>query len=125
MLKPLSHFFEGVAKLHRLCDVLQNVADLYVKAKTQEPTHIAMARTNNVQLAMDHMQPAISDVDGYISAIGFAPPAPGYHSETSADNGQVETDYLSGWFIGNTSLIGLLDDLNSSSWLDPSYMPNQ
>ena len=124
-LQSLSHLSEGAAKLYSLCDVFQKVADLYVQAKTQEATRIAMTRMNSVQPAMDFMQPAMDDIDEYLSVIGFAPPVTESFPGASANDRHLDADYLNDWFNGNSSLIGLLEqDPISQNWLEPSYGPS-
>lgn len=69
------------------------------------------------------MEPAINDIDDYLSTIGFAPPAP------AASNGNIthasveqyfDADYLNEWFSGNSSLMGLLEqDMTVPD--DPSF----
>jgi len=58
------------------------------------------------------MAPAINDIDGYLSTIGFAPPtgagAGKGTAEPSVDQ-YFDADYLNEWFSGNTSLMGLLE----------------
>jgi len=126
-LKSLSHLSEGVGKLYRLCDVFQKVADLYVKAKTQEAMRTTMQSSNNaVPIAQPSMQPAINDIDGYLSAIGFAPPAMDNFANNPTGSDQLDATYLNDWFQGNSSLIGLLDqDLSYPGWSDVSFMPAQ
>ena len=103
MLKSLCHLSDGLAKFHRLCSVFERIAGLYAKAKAQE---LAGKKS-----AANGAQPAISDIDGYLSAIGFAPPV----SQITTDvppamyDTQFDANYLNDWYSGNNSLIGLLD----------------
>jgi hypothetical protein len=126
-LQSLSHFSEGVAKLYRLCDVFQKVADLYVQAKAQEATRMMLQDNSAAPPTQPSMQPAINDIDGYLSTIGFAPPAA---TENIADNptgsDQLDATYLNDWFCGNSSLMGLLEqDLTYPGWPDLNFMPAQ
>lgn len=123
-LKSLSHLSEGVAKLYRLCDVFQKVADLYVQAKAQEALQ---QNSSTAQPAQSSMQPAINDIDGYLSAIGFAPPAQdNFANNNSANTQQLDAAHLNDWFYGNSSLMGLLEqDLTYPGWPDLSFMPTQ
>ena len=104
MLKTLSHISEGLAKFQRLCSVFDRIARLYTKAKAQE---LAGSKPVN-----SGMQPAISHIDGYLSTIGFAPPAhqiPVTGMPSTMYGPQFDTTYLNDWYSGNNSLIGLLD----------------
>jgi hypothetical protein len=127
-LRSLSHLSEGVGKLYRLCDIFQKVADLYVQAKAQEAMRMTMQSSKNAMpMTQPSMQPAINDIDGYLSAIGFAPPA---MTESFANNptggDQLDATYLNDWFQGNSSLIGLLDqDLGYPGWSEVNFMPGQ
>jgi hypothetical protein len=126
-LKSLSHLSEGVGKLYRLCDIFQKVADLYVQAKAQEAMRMSMQSNNTAFMMQPSMQPAINDIDGYLSAIGFAPPAMDNFANNPISGDQLDATYLNDWFQGNSSLIGLLDqDLSSYPvWSDASFMPTQ
>ena len=111
-LEMLSQVSDGVAKLHRLCDVFQKVAELYVQAKSQEVTRSMAATTSEINGTTPSMAPAINEIDGYLSTIGFAPPtapaASGALGDTSIDQ-YFDADYLNEWFSGNSSLMGLLE----------------
>lgn len=125
-LKSLSHFSDGVAKWYRLCDIFQKVADLYVQAKAQEATRMTHKNANAAPPAQASMQPAINDIDGYLSTIGFAPPIPDTFSGTPAGGNQLDANYLNDWFYGSSSLMGLLEqDLTYPGWSDVNYMPTQ
>lgn len=125
-LKSLSHFSDGVAKYYRLCDIFQKVADLYVQAKSQEAARMTQQNANTAAQTQGSMQPAINDIDGYLSAIGFAPPVPDNFNGTPAGGNQLDANYLNDWFYGSSSLMGLLEqDLTYPTWPDINYMPNQ
>jgi len=125
-LKSLSHLSEGVGKLYRLCDVFQKVADLYVKAKAQEAARITMQSSNAAPTTQPSMQPAINDIDGYLSAIGFAPPATDNFANNSTGGNQLDATYLNDWFYGNSSLMGLLEqDITYPGWSDVNFTPTQ
>ena len=126
MLKSLSHLSEGVSKLYRLCDVFQKVADLYVKAKAQEAERMTMQSNNAAPITQPSMQPAINDIDGYLSAIGFAPPATDTFADKSTVGNQSDATYLNDWFYGNSSLMGMLEqDITYPTWPDVNFTPNQ
>lgn len=125
-LKSLSSLSEGVAKLYRLCDVFQKVAELYVQAKAQEATRVNLQETNAAPPMQPSMQPAINDIDGYLSTIGFAPPPTENFANNSLGNDQLDATYLNDWFYGNSSLMGLLEqDLTYPGWSDVNFMPAQ
>ena len=125
-LQSLSHLSEGVSKLCRLCDVFQKVADLYVQAKAQEATRITLQNNSAAPTTQPSMQPAINDIDGYLSAIGFAPPATENFANNATGNEQLNASYLNDWFCGNSSLMGLLEqDINYEWPPDLSFMPTE
>lgn len=125
-LQSLSHFSEGVAKLYRLCDVFQKVADLYVQAKAQEATRMTLQDNSAAPPMQPSMQPAINDIDGYLSTIGFAPPATDNFANNTTGSDQLDATYLNDWFYGNSSLMGLLEqDLTYPGWPDLNFMPTQ
>ena len=127
-LGTLSHVSESVAKLHRICDVLQKVADLYVKAKAQEVAHggTTAQKTSGGAVAVNvstsqpgpPVQSTIRNIDGCLSAIGIVPPAvtqnpdgtPARDNNNNNNNRQPDdARYLHDWFQGNGSLMGLLE----------------
>ncbi|KAI3400730.1 hypothetical protein diail_1939 [Diaporthe ilicicola] len=63
-LEPTCAVSEGVDKLHRLFSVLQNVATLYVEAKT---------KANSSEPQDTDMAPIGNEFDVYLSALGFMP----------------------------------------------------
>lgn len=63
-LQPTCAVSEGVDKLHRLFSVLQNVATLYVEAKT---------KANSSEPQDTDMAPIGNEFDVYLSALGFMP----------------------------------------------------
>lgn len=110
-LKSLSHISEGVAKLYRLCDVFQKVADLYVQAKAQEADSGRPNGDNELPI-QGSLQPAITDIDDYLSAIGFAPPPQNNEHDLSAQplgDMSFDANYLNDWYSGNSSLMGMLE----------------
>lgn len=126
-LEALSHLSDGVTKLHRLCDIFQKVAELYVQAKAQEANRAVVPTNTAIQPDMGSMEPAINDIDGYLSTIGFAPPMPtamnGGTEDSSIDQ-YFDADYLNEWFSGNSSLMGLLEqDFTLPGGFDPNYLP--
>jgi hypothetical protein len=108
-LRSLEYLSEGVAKLYRLCDIFQKVAELYTQAKIQEVNRGDQQRDRSAVPVTDSRQPAIDDIDGYLSTIGFAPPSMDSFDSTLVDDAQLDADHLSNWFHGNNSLMGLLE----------------
>jgi hypothetical protein len=132
-LGKLSHVSESMAKLYRICDVLQKVADLYVKAKAQEAasgttaTTAAAAQSTNGAITPQPppVQSTIRNIDGYLSAIGIAPATQDLGGTHMRDNDQADTSYLHDWFHGNGSLMGLLEhDLSSQGFPDSGSVMN-
>lgn len=93
---------EAIAKLHRLCQVLYNVASLHAETKTRD-------------VQDETMTPAGNEFDQYLSALGFMPlddgsaNAPGLGSDLppGAIN---QTSQLGDWFSGNRYMMGLLEE---------------
>ncbi|SPO02605.1 related to C6 transcription factor [Cephalotrichum gorgonifer] len=90
-------------KLHRLCQVLYNVARLYLEAKQQA-------------------QPAVgSEIDTYLSTLGLMP-ADTSGNIPAAVGGMVDTSglgtsHLGDWFWGNRQMMGLLEeDMDMMHW---------
>jgi hypothetical protein len=113
-LQSFSHMSDGIEKLYRLCDIFQRVADLYIKAKVQEAngTHPQWDGLMAPTTAAAPTQPSISDMDGHLSAMGFAPPAVfdgGGLAGSSTENAEFDANYLQDWFSGNSSLTEFLE----------------
>jgi hypothetical protein len=108
-LRSLEYLSEGVAKLCRLCDIFQKVAELYTQAKIQEFDRGNQQRDESGVPVIESRQPAIDDIDGYLSTIGFAPPSMDTFDNSLVDDAQLDADHLSNWFQGNNSLMGLLE----------------
>lgn len=108
-LRSLEYLSEGVAKLYRLCDIFQKVAELYTQAKIQEANRGNPKRDRSGVPVTESRQPAIDDIYGYLSTIGFAPPSMEPFDSALVDDAQLDADHLSNWFHGNNSLMGLLE----------------
>ncbi len=116
----------SVGKLHHLCQVLYNVALLYVEAKAQQPVD-------------QDMVPLPNEFDMYLSQLGFMPNTTaatataaaatassaaaaaaaatvgGDQTMMNADLGGVDdqtrsTQQLGDWFSGNNYMLGLLEE---------------
>lgn len=134
-LAILRRFSDGMIRLHKLCDVFCKVATLYVQAKTNETC--SNVGVNNGTAAVPSIldqaattcigQPAVNDIDGYLSTIGFAAPQPtnnanGVYHE-NGDLGEVDPNFLMDWYQGNNSLMGFLEqDLAFTGDLSYDYM---
>ncbi|KAL4888603.1 fungal-specific transcription factor domain protein [Aspergillus ambiguus] len=123
-LQPNCVLSEAISKLHRLCQVLNNIAKLYLEAK---------ARSLNQE-----DQTIGQEFDTYLSALGLAPAASEYGDvrppgapATSAPAGSMDVMHgmetpvpyvapstLRNWFSGNQHMMGLLEE--DLSLFDPS-----
>ncbi|OJI88143.1 hypothetical protein ABZX51_009223 [Aspergillus tubingensis] len=127
-LQPNCFLSEAISKLYQLCQVLSNVARLYIEAKEQ------------VQVKEDQDLASVGqEFDVYLSALGLAPmsaddndgawasapvpagSAPG--DARGAMEGQYsgpipQTSQLGNWFSGNQHMMGLLEE--DISLFDPS-----
>ena len=116
-LQPVCAAAEAVAKLHRICQVLHNVASLCIRAKAQ--------RQQDPQQRDQDMAMVGDNIDMYLSQLGFMPPQPqfgGGHplQGTAAQFGEGEmagtgfgggqANELGNWFSGNTHILGLLEE---------------
>ncbi|KAL4918447.1 hypothetical protein BDW62DRAFT_200827 [Aspergillus aurantiobrunneus] len=128
-LKPICSLSTAIAKLHRLCQVLSNVARLYVEAKAQ-----AQTQEDQALASVGH------EFDTYLSALGLAPPAddrdtrwtgpaPGtamsgeMNYPTAQQNMGPQMPHmiqLGNWFSGNQYMMGLLEE--DLSMFDPSNL---
>ncbi|KAI0376995.1 fungal-specific transcription factor domain-containing protein [Hypomontagnella monticulosa] len=123
-LRPLADFVQSleaacdlshsIHKLHQLCQVLYNIAQLYIEAKAQQP------------LDQD-MVPIGNEFNMYLNQLGFMPMD---ESMTNFDvsNGPIDdqtrsmaqTAQLGDWFSGGSHMLGLLEEdlsgINTSGW---------
>ncbi|KAK3651683.1 hypothetical protein LTR56_005491 [Elasticomyces elasticus] len=113
-LKELCRFSDGILKLHRLCDIFCKVASLYVQAKHKEASqkqNLQYGSAASMQPEPWMGQPAVNDIDQYLTAIGFAPPT------TLGDDGQgvmdgsmdFDASFLNDWYQGNNTIMGFLE----------------
>ncbi|RLL94196.1 hypothetical protein CFD26_102964 [Aspergillus turcosus] len=125
-LGPNCYLSEAITKLHSLCQVLSNVARLYVEARAQ-----AQIQENQDLASVGQ------EFDTYLSALGLAP-ASGVGgsrwntaaSDSLAENsmeghvlpaGVIPQTQLGSWFSGNQHMMGLLEE-DMSLW-DPATWP--
>ncbi|KAK1021988.1 hypothetical protein LTS16_026087 [Friedmanniomyces endolithicus] len=109
-LKDLRRFSDGMIKMYRLCDVFCKVATLYVYAKINEAKQGGEVQYHDTPAWIG--QPAVNDIDGYLSTIGFAPPPPGGIAggpEVFGGNEDFDASFLLDWYEGNNSLMGFLE----------------
>ena len=113
----------SVGKLHHLCQVLYNVAILYMEAKAQRSpvgattvsapitTLAAPAATADQDMSVP---PALGDeFDMYLSQLGFMPAdLDMVNADLPADDhtrSVAQTAQLGDWFSGNNYMLGLLE----------------
>ncbi|KAF7594035.1 hypothetical protein BBP40_010313 [Aspergillus hancockii] len=128
-LQPNCSLSEAIAKMHRLCQVLSNVARLYVEAKSSTQT-----RENEALASVGQ------EFDTYLTALGLAPaqaeygdvrwngpvamPAPMIGDVKEGLEGQgpqtgMPQTTLGNWYSGNQHMMGLLEE--DLSLFDPSW----
>lgn len=93
---------ETIDKLYRLCQVICDLASLYVEAKSQQQ--------------QDHtMIPIGDEFKMYLGQLGFMPSA----DQTMANTGNAtmgpaslsgQVAQITGWFSGNRNMMGLLEE---------------
>ncbi|KAK5738434.1 hypothetical protein LTR17_005962 [Elasticomyces elasticus] len=133
-LKELCRYSDGILKLHRLCDIFCKVASLYVQAKQKEASqkqNLQYRGSASMQPEPWMGQPAVNDIDQYLTAIGFAPPT------ALGDDGQIAMDgsmdfdasFLNDWYQGNNTIMGFLEqdipDIPMSGQFDFGYTNGQ
>ncbi|KAK4157365.1 hypothetical protein C8A00DRAFT_40210 [Chaetomidium leptoderma] len=119
-LQPVCAASEAIAKFHRVCQVLHNVASLCVRARAerrrrrqdqnqdqnQDPNLGPHQRGDQDQdMAMVGI-----DIDMYLSQLGFMPPQFGGDDNLPAGFDAGNADELGNWFSGNTHILGLLEE---------------
>ena len=122
-LQSARQISEGVEKFYQLCSVFWKVAEAYVRAKNEEAKFLHSSNSMSASnMQNTSWQPAIGELDGYLSALGFAPLLPSAgHSDVYPASSAMETDmstHLYDWYSGNASLYGLLEqDLSNINGL--------
>lgn len=113
---------EAVAKLHRICQVLHNVASLCVRARSAQRQQDPEQRDQDMAVVGDN-------IDMYLSQLGFMPPFGGGNAQgqpvpgvaspfggegaemaAAAGFGTGNANELGSWFSGNTHILGLLEE---------------
>lgn len=116
-LQPVCQASEAVDKLHRICQVLHDVASLCIRARAQRQQD---------PLQRDHDMAMVGDnIDLCLSQLGFMPQYGGAHhplhgaaAQFGAGGGDVpvvdldasHAHDLGNWFSGNTHILGLLEE---------------
>ncbi|KAI1379263.1 fungal-specific transcription factor domain-containing protein [Hypoxylon crocopeplum] len=114
-LDAASGLSSSISKLHQLCQVLYNVAQLYIEAKAQQPVD-------------QDMVPVGNEFNMYLTQLGFMPVDESMANfEVSGEGGggvddqaksMAQTSQLGDWFSGNNSMLGLLEE--DLSGINPS-----
>ncbi|XXH02256.1 hypothetical protein Hte_008625 [Hypoxylon texense] len=102
---PLSH---SIHKLHQLCQVLYNIAQLYIEAKAQQPVD-------------QDMVPVGNEFNMYLSQLGFMPTDDTMGNFEVGSESMAQTSQLGDWFSGNNYMLGLLEE--DLSGINPSGQP--
>lgn len=95
-LSPVCSISEAIDKLHRVCQVLYNVAQLYVEAKSQQLQDQDMAMANN-------------DFDMYLSQLGFISGVHDGHGGPGNGGFGGNNNFVGNWFSGNRTIMGLVE----------------
>ncbi|CRG84816.1 putative transcriptional regulatory protein PB24D3,01 [Talaromyces islandicus] len=114
-LQPALKMSQPVEKLHRLCQVLHQVAALYVEAR-------AKAQDDQDQGMMSMIG---NDFDMYLSQLGLVPRqtcngsinTSGISADFDMEGVVVESTQLAGWFSGNSHVMGLMEEEDFSEFL--------
>lgn len=113
-LQPACATSEAVARFHRICQVLHNVASLCVRAKAAQRQQDPLQRDEDMAMVGNN-------IDMYLSQLGFMPQFAGGGNPLQAPFG-VEGEMPAGgfdagsanelgnWFSGNTHIMGLLEE---------------
>ncbi|PYH87834.1 fungal-specific transcription factor domain protein [Aspergillus ellipticus CBS 707.79] len=127
-LQPNCFLSEAIAKLYQLCQILSNVARLYMEAKAQvqakEDENLAsVGQEFDVYLSALGLAPMATDDDGQWTSV---PPPPGSvpgDIRGGMDGQEVnipQTTQLGNWFSGNQHMMGLLEEdfslFDRSAW---------
>jgi hypothetical protein len=113
-LKASTHLSAGIAKLYHFCDLFRKVAELYVEKKAEDdPLQDGGPIPEDTSQLM---QQSNSEVDEYLSALGFLEPIQSNEAAGNSFTGmfgqdeQVHAAYMRNWFHGNTALMGASEE---------------
>lgn len=122
-LQPVCAVSEPVGKLHRVSQVLLNVANLCIKTRTERQQN-----PHNQDMTM-----AEHNIDMYLNQLGFMPQYVPQQTTPLYGNSQVpvaadfdanQAVQLGNWFSGNTHILGLLEEglseFDPNMWSGPS-----
>jgi len=120
-LAPVCAVSEAIAKLHRICQVLHDVASLCVRARSAQRQRGPEQQDQDMAMVGDN-------IDMYLSQLGFMPPyanAPAHAQPVlgmttpfgeegaemvAAGFGAGNANELGNWFSGNTHILGLVEE---------------
>ncbi|KAK3904000.1 hypothetical protein C8A05DRAFT_14092 [Staphylotrichum tortipilum] len=114
-LEPVCGASESVARLHRVAQALHDVAGLCVRARAAAAAQQRQEGDREAEV-VDHDMAAVgSDIDMYLSQLGFMPPLAGPGGggmdQTAPEGfGAGNASELGSWFSGNTHILGLLEE---------------
>lgn len=108
----------SVGKLHHLCQVLYNVAQLYVEAKAQQQQQQQqrpVVADNDQDMVPPPPPPPLGDeFDMYLSQLGFMPAdLDMVNADLPVDDhtrSVAQSTQLGDWFSGNNHMLGLLEE---------------
>lgn len=104
-LEAASPLSQSIFKLHQLCQVLYNIAQLYIEAKAQQPVD-------------QDMVPVGNEFNMYLSQLGFMPTDDSMGNFEVGSESMAQTSQLGDWFSGNNYMLGLLEE--DLSGINPS-----
>ncbi|KAK4133515.1 hypothetical protein BT67DRAFT_52832 [Trichocladium antarcticum] len=116
-LQPVCQASEAVDKLHRICQVLHDVASLCIRARAQRQQD-PLQRDHDMAMVGDNIDLCLSQL-GFMPQYGGAhPPLHGAAALFGAGGGDVpavdldasHAHDLGNWFSGNTHILGLLEE---------------
>lgn len=111
---------ETIEKLHRLCQVMCDVAGLYAEAKSQQQEDQTMA-------------PIGDEFEMYLSQLGFMPSEDQTMANTNPASGPPtlsgQAAQIADWFSGNRNMMGLLEEdlshIDSYRWMQQQAQQQQ
>ncbi|KAI1778847.1 fungal-specific transcription factor domain-containing protein [Hypoxylon cercidicola] len=96
-LETASPLSQSIFKLHQLCQVLYNIAQLYIEAKSQQPVD-------------QDMVPVGNEFNMYLSQLGIMPTDESMGNFDVGESNMAQTSQLGDWFSGNNYMLGLLEE---------------
>jgi len=117
-LETACDFSSSVKKLHQLCQVLYNIAELYVEAKALEPVNPAGYEFDACLSQLGLMPIDDAGMMGGLQADLNGGPSGGADSQMRS---LAQTNQLEDWFSGKNYMMGLLEE--DLSWINPTTWP--